>query len=144
MWEGLSTAQVIENFRKTNLQCALIVDEYGELQGLVTLTDVLTAIVGGLPSANEREGDGFDKRQDDSWLVDGSASIYQLKTKLGIDETFTGEKQNAYFTVGGLVIHLLGRIPTETDTIDEKGYRFEVVDMDGHRVDKVLVSKQLG
>lgn len=143
MWEGLSTAQVIESFRKTNLQSALIVDEYGELQGLVTLTDILTAIVGGLPSAMEHEGDDFIKRQDGSWLVDGSASIEHLKTKLSINEAFTGEKQNAYFTVGGLVIHLLGRIPAETDTIVEKGYRFEVVDMDGHRVDKVLVSKNL-
>jgi len=144
MWERLSTAQVIENFRKTNLQCALIVDEYGELQGLVTLTDILKAIVGGLPSVHKHEVDDFIERPDGSWLVDGSASIEHLKIKLCIAETFTGEKQNAYFTVGGLVIHMLGRIPAETDIIDEKGYRFEVVDMDGHRVDKVLVSKILG
>lgn len=144
MWEGHSTAQIIESFRKTNLQCALIVDEYGELQGLVTLTDVLTAIVGGLPSASEQEVDDFIERPDGSWLVDGSASMEHLKTRLCIDETFTGEKQNAYFTVGGLVIHLLGRIPAETDTIEENGYRFEVVDMDGHRVDKVLVAKISG
>jgi putative hemolysin len=143
MWEGHSTAQIIESFRKSNLQCALIVDEYGELQGLVTLTDILTAIVGGLPSASEHEVEDFIERPDGSWLVDGSASIEHLKTRLYIDETFTGEKQKAYFTVGGLVIHLLGRIPAESDIIDEKGYRFEVVDMDGHRVDKVLVSKNL-
>lgn len=110
-------------------------DEYG---------DILPAIVGGLPSANQHEGEEFFKRQDGSWLVDGSASIENLKTILSIKETFSGEKQNAYFTVGGLVIHLLGRIPIETDTIHEKGYRLEVVDMDGHRVDKVLVSKNIG
>ncbi|KAB2888103.1 MAG: HlyC/CorC family transporter [Desulfobulbaceae bacterium] len=141
MWEGLSTAQVLENFRKTNLQCALIVDEYGELQGLVTLTDVLTAIVGGLPSASEHDVNDFIERQDGSWLVDGAASIEHLRMKLDIGERFPGEKQNAYFTVGGLVIHLLGRVPAETDAIEENGYHFEVVDMDGHRVDKVLVSK---
>jgi len=144
MWEGISTAQVIDSFRKTNLQSALIVDEYGELQGLVTLTDILTAIVGGLPSVNEHEIDDIMERQDGSWLIDGSVSIEHLKTKLNIVEKFPGEKQNAYFTVGGLVIHLLGRIPSEADTIDEKGYRFEVVDMDGHRVEKVLVSKNRG
>ena len=121
----------------------MIVDEYGELQGLVTLTDILTAIVGGLPSANEHEVDDFIERSDGSWLVDGSASIEHLRMKLSIDEKFPGEKENAYFTVGGLFIHLLGRIPSENDTIEEKGYRFKVVNKDGHRVDKVLVSNNL-
>jgi putative hemolysin len=66
-----------------------------------------------------------------------------LKIKLSIHETFPGEQQNAYFTVEGLVIHMLGRIPVEADSFDEKGFHFEVVDMDGNRVDKILVSKKL-
>ncbi|EKD86421.1 MAG: CBS protein, partial [uncultured bacterium] len=69
------------------------------------------------------------------------ASLERLKMELKIGEKFAGEKNHDYVTVGGLVIHLMGRIPTETDTVDEQGYRFEVVDMDGNRVDKVLVAK---
>jgi putative hemolysin len=140
-WEVVTTTQLIENFRKTNLQCALIVDEYGEVQGLVTLTDVLAAIVGQLPSLSGSEKRDIVKRKDGSWLAAGSASIEQLKMELKISEAFPGEKDNFYVTVGGLIIHLLGKIPAETDIVEELGYRFEVVDMDGHRVDKVLVSK---
>lgn len=143
VWEGVTTAQVIENFKKANLHCALIVDEYGELQGLVTLTDVLGAIIGGLPSALNNEDTAFIARHDGSWLVDGSAAIEHLKTRLGIHDPFPGEQDNAYFTVGGLVIHMLGRIPVEADSFDDKGFHFEVVDMDGNRVDKILVSKKL-
>jgi len=139
LWEVVSTTQLIENFRKANLQCALIVDEYGELQGLVTLTDVLAAIVGSLPFGLTDHD--IVRRQDGSWLVAGSTSIDHLKMELKIGAKFPGEKDNAYVTVGGLVIHLLGRIPTEADIVEEQEYRFEVVDMDGNRVDKVLVAK---
>ncbi len=143
LWEAVTTSQLIENFRKANLQCALIVDEYGELQGLVTLTDILESIVGELPSSNDFDGKDFIEREDGSWLVDGSVPIERLKLRLKIDEKFPGEEKNAYLTVGGFVIHLLGRIPTEADHFEEKGYRFEVVDMDNNRVDKILVSQHL-
>lgn len=139
LWEAVPTTHVIENFRKTSLQCALIVDEYGELQGLVTLTDVLAAIVGSFPSG-QAEND-IVSRQDGSWLVAGSTPIDHLKMELKIGERLPGEKENAYVTVGGLIIHLLGRIPTEADVVEQQGFRFEVVDMDGNRVDKVLVAK---
>lgn len=139
LWEVVTTTQLIESFRKANLQCALIVDEYGELQGLVTQTDVLAAIVGSLPfGPSDRD---IVRRQDGSWLVAGSTSIDHLKMELQIGGRFPGEKDNFFVTVGGLVIHLLGRIPSEADTVEELGYRFEVVDMDGNRVDKVLVAR---
>lgn len=140
-WEAVTTTQLIENFRKTNLQCALIVDEYGEVQGLVTLTDVLAAIVGQLPSHSGPEERDIVKRKDGSWLAAGSTSIEHLKMELKISEKLPGEKDNFYVTVGGLIIHLLGKIPVETEIVEVLGYRFVVVDMDGHRVDKVLVSK---
>ncbi|EKD37705.1 MAG: hypothetical protein ACD_75C01033G0001, partial [uncultured bacterium] len=73
--------------------------------------------------------------------VAGSTSMDHMKMELKIGAKFPGEKDNVYVTVGGLVIHLLGRIPTEADIVEEQGYRFEVVDMDGNRVDKVLVAK---
>ncbi len=139
LWEGVTATHLIESFRKANLQSALIVDEYGELQGLVTLTDVLEAIVGILPSG--QADTDIVERPDGSWLIAGSTPVDHMKTELKIVGRLTGEKDNAYVTVGGLVIHLLGRIPTETDVVEEQGHRFEVVDMDGNRVDKVLVSK---
>ncbi len=143
MWEGVNTAQVIENFRKTNLQCALIVDEYGEMQGLVTLTDILEAIVGNFTSVRDPADDDVVSRQDGSWLVDGSTPIEHFKKELHIKTVFPGERKNAYVTVGGLVIHCLGRIPTEAETFTKGGYRFEVVDMDDNRVDKVLVIREI-
>lgn len=143
LWEAVTTTQLIENFQKANLQCAFIVDEYGEVQGLVTLTDVLESIVGELPTAGDATDKDFIEREDGSWLVDGSVPIERLKAKLKIEDTFPGEEKKAYLTIGGLVIHLLGRIPTEADHLVEKGYRFEVVDMDNNRVDKILVSKMV-
>ena len=141
--EGVTTTHLLENFRKARQQCALIVDEYGELQGLVTLTDVLTAIVGELPSSDASDEEDVVERSDGSWLIDGSIAIERLKSVLRIDEELPGEDENAFNTLGGLVMYVLGRIPVITDFFEAEGYRFEVVDMDKNRVDKVLVSRLL-
>ena len=138
--EGVSTTHLLENFRKAHQQCALIVDEYGELQGLVTLTDVLISIVGELPSSGIAEEQDIVVREDGSWLIDGSVAIERLKFVLGIDEGLPGEEDNAFNTLGGFVMHVLGRIPAVTDRFDVAGCRFEVIDMDKNRVDKVLVA----
>lgn len=138
--DGVTTTQLLENFRKACMQCALIVDEYGELQGLVTLTDVLIAIVGDLPSADMAEQDAV-AREDGSWLMDGSVPVERLKTVLELDESLPGEDENAYNTLGGFVLHMLGRIPAAADHFDAAGWRFEVMDMDKNRVDKVLVAR---
>ena len=137
---GVSTTQLLENFRKAQLQCALIVDEYGELQGLVTLTDVLTSIVGDLPSDDSNEEQDVVVREDGSWLMDGGVAVERLKSVLEIDEDLPGEEENAFNTLGGFVMHMLGRIPAVTDHFDWGGCRFEVMDMDKNRVDKVLVA----
>ena len=123
-----------------NSECALVVDEYGEVQGLATLTDVFASIVGDLASSDHTDEKDFVKREDGSWLVDGSVAVERLKLQLKIDETFPGEKKNAYITTGGLIIYLLGKIPSEGDFVEHGSCRFEVVDMDHNRVDKVLVS----
>ncbi len=138
--EGVTTTHLLESFRRDRQQCALIVDEYGELQGMVTLTDVLTSIVGDLPSA-ENPDEELVVRADGSWLVDGSIAIERLKAAAGIEEDLPGEEEKAYNTLGGLVMYVLGRIPQVTDIIDTAGFRFEIVDMDKNRVDKVLVSR---
>jgi putative hemolysin len=140
LWEGVTTTQLIENMRKANSECALVVDEYGEVQGLATLTDVFASIVGDLASSDDTDEKDFVKREDGSWLVDGSVAVERLKLQLKIDETFPGEKKNAYITTGGLIIYLLGKIPSEGDFVEHGSCRFEVVDMDHNRVDKVLVS----
>lgn len=139
--EYVTTTQLLENFRKAQLQCALVVDEYGDIQGLVTLTDVLTAIVGEVPSSSLVEIQEFIKRADGSWLIDGGVSIERVKLTLDIRNDLPGEKSNTYHSLGGLIIHVLGRIPKETDQFEEQGYRFEVVDMDTNRIDKVLASR---
>ncbi len=136
--EYVTTTQLLESFRKAQLQCALVVDEYGDIQGLVTLTDVLTAIVGEVPSSSLVENLEFIKREDGSWLIDGGASIERVKLTLDIRNDLPGEKGNTYHSLGGFVIHVLGRIPKETDLFEEQGYRFEVIDMDKNRVDKIL------
>lgn len=139
--EGVSTTHLLENFRKARQQCALIVDEYGELQGLVTLTDVLTSIVGELPSSDTAEELDIVERTDGSRLVDGGVAIERLKQVLKIEDDLPGEDENAFNTLGGLVMYVLGRIPAVTDQFDAAGYRFEVVDMDKNRVDKMLITQ---
>ena len=137
--EGVSTTRLLENFRKARAQCALIVDEYGELQGLVTLTDVLTSIVGDLPSSDVAEEQDVVAREDGSWLMDGSVPVERLKSVLEIEEDLPAEED--FNTLGGFVMHMLGRIPVVTDHFEWNGLRFEVMDMDKKRVDKMLVAR---
>ena len=108
---------------------------------LVTLTDVLTSIVGELPSSDTAEELDIVERADGSWLVDGGIAIERLKQVLKIEDDLPGEDENAFNTLGGLVMYVLGRIPAVTDQFEAAGYRFEVVDMDKNRVDKMLLTR---
>jgi putative hemolysin len=139
--DSVTTTQLLENFRSARLQFALIVDEYGELEGLVTLTDVLTSIVGELPSIGGAEDLEVVAREDGSWLMDGSVTIERLKSVLDTEESLDGEEDHNFNTLGGFVMHMMGRIPSVADHFESAGWRFEVMDMDKTRVDKVLVSR---
>ncbi len=139
--ETVSTTQLLESFRQARMQFALIVDEYGELEGLVTLTDVMTAIVGDLPSYDSPDTQDVVEREDGSWLVDGSVAIERLKSALDIEDELPGEEENHFNTLGGFVMHMLGRIPAVADHFESAGLRFEVMDMDRNRVDKVLIAR---
>ena len=139
--ETVTTTQLLENFRQSRVQFALIVDEYGELQGLVTLTDVLTAIVGEIDIPSALEEQDMVQREDGSWLIDGGVTVERLKAVLDIDDELPDEDDNEYNTVGGFVMHTLGRLPVAADYFDCVGLRFEVMDMDRTRVDKVMVSR---
>ena len=139
--ESVTATQLMENFRRARTHLALIVDEYGELEGLATLTDVLIAIVGEVPSSDAPEDRDVVQREDGSWLIDGSVAVERLKSVLEIDSDLPGEEENAYNTLGGFVMHMLERMPAVADRFDCQDWRFEVVDMDKNRVDKVLVTR---
>ena len=138
--ETISTIQLMENFRHSKNSLALIVDEYGDVQGIVTLNDVLAAIVGDYSVPEIREEDDLIRREDGSWLVDGEVSLERLTSELGIRHDLPGEDSNWFHTVGGFMMYMLGRIPAAADRFDVGGWRFEVMDMDKNRVDKVLVT----
>ena len=140
--ESVSTTQLLENFRRARMQFALIIDEYGEIEGVVTLTDVLASIVGELDEPEAPEERDIIRREDGSWLVDGDVGIERLKSQLEIYDDLPGEEENSFHTLGGFMMHVLGRIPQPADHFTEAGLRFEVMDMDRNRVDKVLVTPQ--
>ena len=120
---------------------AMVIDERGNCEGLVTLTDILEALVGEVPNLHTPSEEAqIVRRADGSWLVDGLLAADELKARLGSRE-LPDEPRGDYQTVGGLVIDRLGRIPVAGDHFEWEGYYFEVVDMDGLRVDKVLVEK---
>ncbi len=141
--ESVSTTQLLANFRRARLQFALAVDEYGEVQGLVTLTDVMSAIVGELSEPAAPEDRDMVQREDGSWLVDGDVGVERLKSVLDIDDDLPGEEEHSFNTLGGFIMHTLGRIPATADHFEVSGWRFEVMDMDRNRVDKVLVSQRV-
>ena len=131
--ENVSVLRLLEMFRKVSLHVAFVVDEYGDFLGLVTLTDVLSAIAGELPEEHAPAPEEIKRRDDGSWLVDGRAPITELVERLGLPET-----EGEFHTAAGLVLERLARIPTEGDSFEFGGWKVEVVDMDGKRVDKLL------
>jgi putative hemolysin len=140
--EAMTVLKLLESFKETGVHVALITDEYGSIQGIITLHDVLEAIVGDIRSFGEPSEVQITFREDGSLLVDGDTSIEKLKDVLSID-SFPGEEQGYYRTVAGLIMFVLQRIPETGDHIELKGMRYEVVDMDGNRIDKVLVTRVL-
>lgn len=135
--EGVNALDVVARLRSAKSSVALVVDEYGAIHGMVTLTDVLEAIVGDIPALNEKGEPAATRRDDGSWLLDGMMPVDELQMLLDLDEL--PEEADDYDTVGGLFLAQLGRIPAVGDKFEWKNLRFEVVDMDGHWVDKVLV-----
>jgi putative hemolysin len=131
---------VVERLKQTGSHIALVIDEYGGLEGLVTLEDVLTAIVGDIPEAGEPLDAEAFQREDGSWLVDGMYQVDEFQERFEIKD-LPDAAEGYYQTVGGLVMAMLGRIPAPGDHFELEGYRLEVMDMDGRRVDKILVTR---
>lgn len=137
--ESVTTTQILEHFRRARTQFALVVDEYGALQGIVTLTDVLSAIVGDVPEEGEARATDAVRRDDGSWLMDGELSLERFKDLLELGAI--SEEEGGFHTLAGFVLHHMGRIPTVADHFEVAGLRFEVVDMDENRIDKLIVSR---
>jgi putative hemolysin len=137
--ESMRALKVLELFKQSGTHIALVIDEYGGIQGLVTPSDILEAIVGDLPEAGEQVEPLAVQRPDGSWLLDGMLPVDEFKDLFDLGE-LPGEDQGIYQTLAGFVIMQLGRIPAATDYFVWEGLKIEVVDMDGNRVDKVLVT----
>jgi putative hemolysin len=136
--ETLSGMELLEHFRASNTQIVFVVDEYGEVQGMITVRDVLEAITGEFTT--ETDGNPWAVQRDDgSWLFDGLIPTPELKDRLGLKE-LPEEDRGRYNTLAGMIMLLLGRLPDAADSVEWEGWRFEFVDLDGKRVDKVLAS----
>jgi len=138
--DSMSAMKVLEMIKEAGVHEALVLDEYGGLLGMVTLYDVLKAIVGDIPGPGDSTEPEAVQRDDGSWLLDGLLDIVELKDILGVDE-LPDEDRIGYQTLGGFVMSQLGVIPTSGANFEWNGTRFEILDMDGRRVDKVMVSK---
>jgi putative hemolysin len=138
--ETMTLMTLLEQFKRTRLPVALVVDEFGGTQGLVSLTDVTSSIVGDLPT-----GPGDEplivRRDDGSWLMDGGLDLDTVLRTIDTESLLDDEEGQHYHTLGGLAMAALGRVPRTGDVFERRGHRFEVVDMDGNRVDRVLVSR---
>ena len=132
--ESTRALRVLELFRDSGARMAVVIDEYGGVEGVITLNDVLEEIAGSVGAT----GSEVVRRDDGSWLVDGSLAMEDLRETLGMPER-RAEDREEYRTVGGFVVTHLGHIPSPGAWFDAEGFRIEVVDMDGNRVDKVLV-----
>ncbi|MGB3491553.1 MAG: hemolysin family protein [Elainellaceae cyanobacterium] len=130
--------KVLELFKQSGTHIAFVVDEYGVIQGLVTLNDVIEVIIGDIPFADHPHELPAVQRDDGSWLIDGMLSIDRFKEIFKL--TYLPNEEHSNFqTLGGFVITYLGRIPAAADYFEWHNFRFEVMDMDGNRVDKMLV-----
>jgi putative hemolysin len=137
--ESMPVRKVLELFRESRTHIALVIDEYGGLQGLVTLNNIIEAIVGDIPEFGMASEPDAVRREDGSWLIDGRIEINDLKELLGLRQ-LPDEERGYFHTLGGFVMTFLGRLPHAGDEFTWEKLRFEVVDMDGFRVDKVLVA----
>jgi putative hemolysin len=136
--EGMRALRLLELFRESAIKLAVVVDEYGGISGIVTLNDVLDEITGEYAAALAPQ---VTQREDGSWLVDASLSMEELWEHLDLEERREAQRGD-YHTVGGFVFATLGHIPRPGEYFDSYGFRLEVVDMDGNRVDKVLVTER--
>lgn len=137
--ETLPALALLDRFRGARTHTLLVVDEFGAVQGLVTLSDVLSALLGSIPDTVDPEPATIVRREDGSYLVDGDTPLEDLRQTVALPAPADGVPP-PYTTLAGLVMTHLARVPVPGDVVDWSGWRFEVMDMDGRRVDKVLIA----
>jgi putative hemolysin len=135
---SVSALQVLELFKESGKHIALVVDEYGGIEGMLTHHDILEAIAGEIPFAERAADPKAVRRHDGSWLLDGMLPVDEFKELFKLDN-LPGERRDAYQTLGGFLYTQMGRVPGVAERFEWDGLRFEIVDMDGKRIDKVLV-----
>jgi len=130
--------QVLEKFKETRIHCGLVVDEFGSIEGIITINDILDGLVGDITDMDEPE---VIKRPDNKWLIDGKLAFFEFIHEFEIEDyDFTGAQ---FHSIAGFVIHQLKEIPKTGDSFNWGGYHFEIADMDGNRIDKILLTKVL-
>ncbi len=140
--EHIPVLEVLDEFKKTGRSYALVLDEFGVIRGLVTLKDILEAITGEIPSAEDTDDPAsIVEREDGSYIIDATLSMYDFKMHFGLPDDFFGTSENEYASIAGFIIDHYKAIPTAGMHFTVNDWRFEVLDMDGHRVDSVLVTR---
>jgi putative hemolysin len=138
--ESMTQMTLLEHFKRNHLPVALVIDEFGGVEGIISLSDVVGSIVGELPLAPGEEP-AVVRREDGSWLMDGALDLDTVLRTLDADALLSDEDRQHYHTLGGLAMLALGRMPRTGDLFVRGDYRFEIVDMDGNRVDRLLVGR---
>jgi putative hemolysin len=137
--ETINGMELLHDFRRSDIHMAFVVDEYGEVQGIVTLQDLIEAITGEFQTADVEDAWAV-QRDDGSWLLDGHIPVPELKDCLGL-ASVPEEDKGRYQTLSGMLMLLTGKLPSETDVVQWEGWRLEIVDMDGKTIDKVLATR---
>jgi putative hemolysin len=138
--EQAPALKVLELFRKTKRHFGVVINEYGSVEGIITLHDLTENIMGDLPALGDLDQPEIFQREDGSYLMDGSTKVEDVEDLLAVSSLFEDEDERPDInTLGGLAMYQLNRIPKIGDTFSAGGYLFEIVDMDGNRVDKLLV-----
>ncbi len=137
--ETLQIFKILELLKQSGTHAALVIDEYGTVQGIVTLHDILEAIVGELPSPGSPENSSAIRREDGSWLIDGLLPVDKFRELFNLGAS-PEENTGSYHTIAGFVLFHLNHMPSTGSRVEWRGFQFEVIDMDGNRIDKLLVT----
>jgi putative hemolysin len=137
----MTALQVLDHIKKSSSHIVLVIDEYGGIEGLLTHHDILEAIAGDMPLGTTPTQPKAVQRKDGSWLLEGMMSVDEFKELFDI-EALPGEKKDSFQTLGGFLFTQMGRVPSLSETFEWNGLRFEIADMDGKRIAKVLVSSK--
>jgi putative hemolysin len=132
--------RAFEAFKKSETNCLFVMDEYGGFAGLLTVRNLIKEIIGQL-SESEGKNESIVRQEDGTWLMDGSLNIDEAGRALSLSSLGADENHSEYHTLAGFILNLAGEIPKTGAYFDYNGYRFTVVDMDGNRIDKLMVKK---